>query len=179
MLEEIKIKTGEIVSSSSEAGKVIDNFYCYIACSLKNKNLDAIDAKVGTNIKIRLSNAQEITSTIEYMTKESDDESLVVLKINKSIEELINYRKISLEILWWSETGLKVPVEAIHYENDLPYVIRKRVGYTDNIYVKILKKNEKYAIIKNFTYDELKEKGFDAEKLNNRKTISLYDELEI
>ena len=179
MLEDLKLKTGEIVSSSSEAGKIIDNFYCYIACILKKENLDAVEAKVGKTIKIRLSNSQEILSYIEYIADENEDESLVVLKIDKAIEELINYRKISLDILWWSESGLKVPNDAIKYEDNIAYVVRKRVGYTDNIYVKILKQNDKYSIIENYTYEELKAEGLSEDKLNNRKTISLYDELEL
>ena len=179
MLEDLKLKTGEIVSTSNEAGKVIDNFYCYIACMLDNKNLDAIDAKVGSTIKIKLSNSQEIQSKIEYIAKEDEDESLVVLKVDKNISELINYRKISIDILWWSESGLKVPNNAIKYEDDLAYVIRKRVGYTDKIYVIVLKQNDKYSIIENYSYEELKEKGISKELLENRKIISIYDELTI
>ena len=180
MLNDLKLKTGEIVSSSSEAGKVIDNFYCYIVCFLKNENLEAIQAKVGTTIKIRLSNAQEVKGSIEYIAQEDNNESLVALKIDKNIQELINYRKISLDIIWWSEAGLKVPINAIKYdENGIAYVVRKRIGYKDDIYVNILKENDKYAIIENYTYDQLKEKGLSDEKLKNRRTISLYDELEI
>lgn len=179
MLNDLKLKTGEIVSSSNEEGKVIDNFYCYIACILDNENLKTIDAKVGRTIKIRLLNSQEIQSKIEYIAQEDDDESLVVLKVDKSINELINYRKISMDILWWSESGLKLPNSAIKYEGDLAYVIRKRVGYTDKIYIKILKQNDKYSVIENYSYEELKEKGIDKEQLENRKTISLYDELAI
>lgn len=179
MLNDLKLKTGEIVSSSNEEGKVIDNFYCYIACILDNENLKTIDAKVGRTIKIRLLNSQEIQSKIEYIAQEDDDESLVVLKVDKSINELINYRKISMDILWWSESGLKLPNSAIKYEGDLAYVIRKRAGYTDKIYIKILKQNDKYSVIENYSYEELKEKGIDKEQLENRKTISLYDELAI
>lgn len=180
MLESQKLKTGEIVSTSDEAGKVIDNFYCYIACVLKNESLNAIDAKVGSKIKIRLSTSQEVTTQIEYIAKENEEESLIVLKLDKYIEDLINYRKISLDVIWWSETGLKIPNEAIKYDDQgLTYVIRKRVGYTDNIFVKILKQSEKYSIIENYTYQELKEIGASEDKLKNRKTISLYDELEI
>lgn len=180
MLQNFKLKTGEIVSTSQESGKVIDNFYCYIACILKNESLNSVEAKVGTSIKIRLSNSEEITSKIEYISQEDENESLVVLKIDKYVEELINYRKISLDILWWSESGLKIPNDAIKYESeDLAYIVRKRVGYTDNIYIKILKQNDKYSIIENYTTTELKEKGVSEEKIKNRRTISLYDELEI
>ena len=179
-LEKLKLKTGEIVSTSEESGKIIDNFYCYIACILKNENINAANAKVGSNVKIRLSNAKEISSTIEYIAQESEEESLVVLKIEKCVEELINYRKISLDIIWWSESGLKIPNAAIKYESeDLAYITRKRVGYTDNIYIKILKQSDKYSIIENYTIAELREKGITEEVIQNRRTISLYDELEI
>lgn len=180
MLEELKLKTGEIVSTSDESGKIIDNFYAYIACILKNENIEAAGVKVDSSLKIRLSNSKECTATIEYIAQENEDESLVVLKITECVEELINYRKISLDILWWSESGLKVPNSAIKYESDdLAYITRKRVGYTDDIYVKILKQNDKYSIIENYTNTELKEKGVSEEKRKNRRTISLYDEIEI
>lgn len=180
MLEGLKLKTGEIVSTSDESGKIIDNFYAYIACILKNENIEAAGVKVGSSLKIRLSNSKECTATIQYIAQENEDESLVVLKITECVEELINYRKISLDILWWSESGLKVPNSAIKYESDdLAYITRKRVGYTDDIYVKILKQNDKYSIIENYTNTELKEKGVSEEKRKNRRTISLYDEIEI
>ena len=180
MLEGLKLKTGEIVSTSDESGKIIDNFYAYIACILKNENIEAAGVKVDSSLKIRLSNSKECTATIEYIAQENEDESLVVLKITECVEELINYRKISLDILWWSESGLKVPNSAIKYESDdLAYITRKRVGYTDDIYVKILKQNDKYSIIENYTNTELKEKGVSEEKRKNRRTISLYDEIEI
>lgn len=180
MLEGLKLKTGEIVSTSDESGKIIDNFYAYIACILKNENIEAAGVKVDSSLKIRLSNSKECTATIEYIAQENEDESLVVLKITQCVEELINYRKISLDILWWSESGLKVPNSAIKYESDdLAYITRKRVGYTDDIYVKILKQNDKYSIIENYTNTELKEKGVSEEKGKNRRTVSLYDEIEI
>lgn len=179
MLKELKLKTGELVATNEESGKIIDNFYCEIACVLKNENLEAADIKVNSNLKIRLSNSTELTAKVEYMVQEDENESIVVLKIDKCVEDLINYRKISFDIIWWSESGLKVPNSAIKYEDDIAYIVRKRVGYTDNIYVKVLKQNENYSIIENYTRDELIEKGISKEKLTNRKTISLYDELEI
>jgi putative membrane fusion protein len=180
MLEELKLKTGQIVSTSNECGKIINNFYCYIACVLKNENLELVNAKVGSSLKIRLSSSDECTATIEQISQEDDEESLVILKIYNCVEELINYRKISLDIIWWSESGLKVPNTAIKYETeDLAYIVRKRVGYTDNIYIKILKQNDTYAIIKNYTETELKELGVSEDKIKSRRTISLYDELEI
>ena len=181
VLEELNLKTGQIVSTSEECGKIIDNFSCYIACILKNENLEEKDAKVGDTLTLRLSNSKEVKSEIIYISKESEKEDLVIFKLEQYVEELINYRKISFDIIWWNETGLKVPNEALKTEKeDLYYVIRKRAGYTDKIYVKVLKKGEKYSIIENYeSEEELLEKGISKEEVKNRKKITLYDEIQL
>lgn len=178
-LEDLKLKTGQIVSTSDESAKIIDNFSCYIACVLKHKNLEEKDAKVGNKLTIRLSNQEQLEAEIAYISKESEEEDLVVFKLDRCVEELINYRKISFDIIWWNATGWKVPNEAIKQEkDDLYYVIRKKIGYTDKIYIKILKQSEKYAIIENYdSGQELLDKGVSKEEVENRKKISLYDEI--
>lgn len=181
MLEDLNLKTGEIVSTSEESGKIIDNFYCYIACIIGDENLELTGTEVGDKLKLRLSNSREVDAKISYISKESDTEDLVIFKIDKYVEELINYRKISFDIIWWDVNGLKISNDALHYENEnLAYVIRKRVGYTDKIYVEILKQNDQYSIIKNYENSaELLEKGISTEEIKNRKKISLYDEIQI
>lgn len=181
MLEDLNLKTGQIISTSEEAGKIIDNFSCYIACILKEENLQEKEAKVGDKLKIRLSNAQEVEAKIVYISKESQEEDLVVFKLERYVEELINYRKISFDIIWWNESGLKVANDAIKQENeDLSYVVRRRVGFTDKIYVKVLKQGEKYSIIENYDRDkELEEKGAPKEEINGRKKIAIYDEIQL
>ena len=170
-----------IISAKKESGKIIDNFSCYIACVLKSKNLEEKNANVGDSINIRLSNRKEVKAKIEYISKESDTEDLVVFKLENYTEELINYRKISFDIIWWDVSGWKVPNSAIKYETeDLAYVICKRAGYTDKVYVQILKSGDKYSIIKNYeTSNELIEKGVSENFVKNRKKISLYDEIQL
>lgn len=104
---------------------------------------------------------------------------MLVFRINKSVEDLIAYRKISLDIVWWSYSGLKVPNSAIIEEDDLTYVIRNRTGYKDKILVKVKKKNKNYSIISNYTSEELRELGWKQDEISTRKVISLYDEVTI
>lgn len=181
MLEGLELKTGQIVSTNEESGKIIDNFYCYIATILKNDILESERVKVGNTVKIRLSNSKEVETEITYISKENEEESLVIFKLEKYVEELINYRKISFDIIWWSVTGLKIPNEAIQYENeDLAYIIKKGVGYIDKIYVKVLKQSEKYSIIENYDdSEELIQKGVSEKEVKNRKKISMYDEIQL
>lgn len=181
MLENLHLKTGQIISTSEESGKIIDNFCCYIACVLKDENLQEKGANVGDTINIRLSNRKEVKATIEYISKENSEEDLVVFKLENYTEELINYRKISFDIIWWDVSGWKVPNNAIKYEKeDLAYVVCKRAGYTDKVYVQVLKQGDKYSIIKNYdSGDELLEKGVSNDVVKNRKKVALYDEIQL
>lgn len=43
-LESYDLKTGQMVSTSSEAGKIVDNYYCYIVTFLNS--VEAYNAKV-------------------------------------------------------------------------------------------------------------------------------------
>ena len=95
----------------------------------------------------------------------------------RAIEELTSYRKISFDIIWWSASGLKVPNTAIVYENDIACVVRQRAGYLEKVYVKILKQNDKYSIVSNYSSDELESLGFDLKQMGTKKSINMYDEV--
>ena len=123
--------------------------------------------------------ATEINSEVEFVRQEENGKTMIVFKINKGVEKLISYRKISLDVIWWSFSGLKIPNSAIIHEGDLTYVIRNRTGYKDKILVKILKQNEGYAIIRNYTTSELKELGYKQEEIISMKSIGLYDQIEV
>ena len=102
---------------------------------------------------------------------------MLILKIEKGVEELISYRKILFDLIWWSETGLKVPNQAIVKENDLAYVVRNRAGYLNKLLVKVKREGEKYSIVEPYDTDELKELGFSNEEIISYRKISLYDEV--
>lgn len=170
-LENLNLKTGQIIATSEEAGKIINNFRCYIAILLSSEN--AKEATVGDNVMLRLASSKEVEATIEYIAKEGESQ-LIVFSVEEQVEELINYRKISVDVVWWSYTGLKIPNSAIVYENDLAYVVRNRLGYLDKLLVKIKKQNEKYALVTSYEPQELKELGISY---SSTKKISLYDEI--
>lgn len=76
-----------------------------------------------------------------------------------------------------AQVGLKVPNSSIYYENDLACVVRDRAGYLEKIYVKVLKQNDRYSIVSNYSSKELEELGYDSNFISNKKSISLYDEI--
>lgn len=173
-LESFNLKTGKIISTSEECGKIVNNFECYIASVIRKR--EDQEMKVGTKAKIRLSSGQELDTEVSYVSEENN-EMVVIFKLNELPEELINYRKISFDIVWWSYSGLKVPNQAIAQENDKNYVVRNRTGYLSKLLVKVLKQNEKYSIVTTYTTDELKDMGYSNSEINSYKKITLYDEI--
>ena len=175
-LKDLNLTTGQIVGKSTNKAKVINNFECYIAVGFDKKDVEAISE--GKKAKIRLSSQEEITAQV-YKIKEEGNQALVIFKITDDVEKLINYRKISLDVIWWNYTGLRVPKSAILYENGLSYVYRKKNGNLEKLLVKILKENDNYCIIDNYDTEELIEQGLSTEQIKNMSTIKLYDEIVI
>ena len=174
-LEKLDLKTGQIVTSSGEMGKVINNYQCYIATILDSK--EAKEAKVGKKVTLRLSTQDEINAKISYISKQEDNSYLIVFEINECVEKLIDYRKISFDVIWWKFEGLKVPKSAICYDNGLSYVVRNRVGYHNKILVEILKESENYCIVDNYKEADLKKLGYSGEEIYSMKKISIYDQI--
>ena len=174
-LESLNLQTGKVIATSNECGKIIDNFSCYIVTTSKSEN--AKQAKVGDKVKVRLSNNEEISAEIVNIANDSEDETLIMLEINKQIEELVKYRKISFNLIWWDAKGLKVPNQAIVKIDDLNYVVRSRAGYLSKILVKVTRVGENYSIVEPYESEELKDLGYSNEEIAGYKKISLYDEI--
>lgn len=180
-LNNLNLKTGKIVATSDECGKIIDNFSCYIVTTSSTEQ--AQTAKIGDKVKVRISINSEIDAKITNIKQEDNGKYLLILEINKGITELSNYRKISFDLIWLSYSGFKVPNQAIVEKDGLTYVVRKRAGYETKVLVKISQinekdvKNEKYTIIRNYKSDELQELGWTTKEINSYKGISLYDEI--
>ena len=135
-----------------------------------------MNAKVGDKVKIRYDTENSISSEIVYI-KEDDDCRIIVFKIKDLPEKLINYRKISVDVIWWEYSGLKVPNSAIITEGEKSYVERNRAGYKAKVLVKILKQNDAYSIVDNYTTQELQEMGYSYAEISNMYSIKRYDKI--
>lgn len=170
-LNKLDLKTGKIVSTNNECAKIIDNFGCYIVTFLDSN--DSKDAEEGKNVTLTLSGGNELQAKVDYVQSKDENKTMVIFKLDTLTEEMISYRKISFNITWWKSKGLKVQNSSIVEDSDgLKYVIRKKSGNYTKVLIKVLKKNEKYAIISEYKSDELKKLGFETSK--NTK-ISIYD----
>ena len=175
LLESYNLKTGQMISTSKEAGKIVNNYECYVVVFLESN--EAREANVGDSLTLRLSDTTEVDAEISYKREENSGKIMLIFKINKNVEELIAYRKISIDVIWWSYSGLKVPNSALIQDGELYYVIRNRTGYTDKILVKVLKQNQDYSIIENYETEELLDLGYTKDEISSMKSIGLYDEV--
>ena len=170
-LDELDVKTGKIVASSTESAKVINNFECYLAAVLNSD--PAKQAEVGKSVIITLSSGQELDATIEYIKEQEDGKRLIIFKLTTLTDELISYRKRAFNITWWSVTGIKVPNDAIiEDEKQQKYVLKKTLTGTTKTYIKVLKENSQYSIISSYSPEDLKTLGMDISSYNG---INVYD----
>lgn len=174
-LNKLNTKSSSIISTNTEKGKIVNNFECYIACPMDTEK--ASTAQIGDKVILRLTKSKEVPATIEYIKCEDDDKRVIVFKVTDEVEELISYREIYVDVIWWSYTGLKVSNSSIFDENDISYVQRNKAGYNEKIYVKVLRQNDTYSIVQNYKDEELIELGFDEEYIQNRVKLNIYDEI--
>ncbi|MCX4303915.1 MAG: hypothetical protein K1W33_03600 [Clostridia bacterium] len=175
-LDSYDVKTGATVPQSNEKGKVVNNFVCYLASCMKTEKADS--AKIGDKVTIRLSNTKKIPAEIVYIGQEEDGSKILVFKFKDQIEELIEYRKISFDIIWWEYSGFKISNTAITTdENDLSYINKQSVEFSEKILIKVLRQNETFSIVTNYSDEELKELGFTDEEISDMVDLKLHDEI--
>lgn len=175
-LDSYDLKVGAVIPQNNKKGKVINNFVCYIAACIDTEKAEG--AKINDTVYLRLSNAAEIEAKIVYIVEEQDGSRILVFEIKDEIEELIDYRKISFDIIWWKFSGYKISNSAIITDdNDLSYIERNKAGYTEKTLIKVLRQNDTYSIVRNYTEEELKEMGYSDDDISDMKSLKLHDEI--
>lgn len=174
MLNKLDLKPGKVISTSNQRVKLVNNFYCLIAT--QSSSNEAKNAKVGDKVNIKLSTGDEVKATIEHINDE-ENSRILIFRIIQNVEQLVSFRKISMDIIWWSASGLKIPNSSIIYKEGLSYILKKENNKDKEVLVKIIKENDEYSIVKNYNTDELVELGFDEETIRNLNKIEEYDNI--
>ena len=175
-LNDLDLKTEQVIATSNDSGKVIDNFKCYIAITMDSEQ--AMSAEVGDSVKLRVFDKKEIDSTIKQINEEYDKRT-IIFETNQMTDDLISHRKIEVNVIWWSASGLKIPNQALIEENGLYYVMRNKAGTQSKILVKIKAQTDKSSIITTYSTEELQKIGYDEEDIKKYKKINNYDEIMI
>lgn len=177
LLDSFELKVGASIPLSNEKGKIVDNFACYIAVPINTEK--AMNAKIGDVVTLRLPTSDEVKAEIVYIKEENN--RILVFKIKENVADLLEYRKISFDIIWWKYTGWKVSnsciLETTKNDNEVSYVEENRAGYVEKIPIKVLRQNENYSIVRNYEKEELRELGYTEDEISNMLEINLYDEI--
>lgn len=144
--------------------KVIDSMKCYIAISAKADKARMF--KVGTEAKVRIYDiGKEIKGKVEHISVEDGGTVIIVVEIDRCIDETAGLRKANIDLIRNSYEGLKIPVRSlkdIDMGNKKARVVLVKANYASIRDVKIGAVNDEYAIIK----------SADG---SGKKGISLYD----
>ena len=187
MLNDIKYNVDQVIPINQKEIKIVNNFYAYLiiaSTSDECKRLMLNDTvKFTTN-----SNLKSLSKgVVEYIINDGDTR-YIFIKTQDDIEKLTQYRKLSVNLVWWNYQGIKVPNEAIYEDtitDDLGNVIAKvnaidiqsNAGYTRKVWVKVENSAGGNSIIDNYNNDELKELGLTDELLEDRNKFNLYDKV--
>lgn len=174
-LQDLDLKVGKAIASSDVTAKIVNNYNNYIV--FNSNSQEAKNAKVNDKVNIKVQNDEAIVAKIQNIIEEDDGSRTIAISVEKNIEELLSYRRISLDIIWWSASGYRVPNSAIKEIDNVTYVVRNRNGYLNKMAVKVLKKGEDYSIVDSYSRDELLNLGVSSKEISDLKTLTLYDEI--
>lgn len=175
VISEVDIKSGNIVSTVENNVKIVDGFKTYLVCVLENKNTK--DRNVGDTVGIRIGSHEEIDGEIVYMKKISEEENILVFKVDRLYDVLSQYRKVNISIVWWSQEGLKINNNAlVKAQNGLYFAKKDKGGYSEIIPVKVIRKTDEYSLIESYTKADYEKAGI---KMDYAPSVVEYDEISI
>ncbi len=163
--------------TNSEFGiKIIDNFEAYLLVKTTSGANDEY-IKEGKKYKIRIADLenQTITATLVKNVKEGEY-NYSLFKMNNEIDSLVDYRKLSCEIVWKTDSGMALPLNAIYEDEVKHYKYVLMVFGTEYVKVpiNIICQSDSIAIVENVEKDKYEEYGLDSSF-----KLELYDELVI
>lgn len=159
------------ISISNDKIKIVNNYEAYLIAKVSKDNFNYM--KANKTYSVRLMGDETYTFEVTlYNINEVENGYDVIFKIKNGIEHLIGEREVEIEIVWWNSNGLFVSNDALKVENNINYVKVIKYGNYVDVPVKIIKQNEKYSIIDNYTTKEIKDLALDRKYL-----VKVYDNL--
>ena len=164
-------------NTNNEFGiKIIDNFGAYFLVKTPSGKYDKY-IKEGKSYNIRVSDFENLVLTATLIKNINDSGyNYSLFEIHNEIDSLVDYRKLSCEIVWNTIEGMAVPLNAIYTDevNNYPYVLM--VYGTDYVKVpiNIVSKSDSIALVEN-----VDKEVYEKYNLDTTFILELYDELVI
>lgn len=129
-------------------GKVVTGIEWYFAAIMNTS--DAERLSVGESCKIEFTNnfSETITMTVEYISSDENGNTAVIFSSNKYVSDIASLRELSGNIMFDSYTGIAVPKNAVHYDEDDNAFVYVLVGLqARSADIEILDEFEDYYVV--------------------------------
>jgi putative membrane fusion protein len=155
--------------------KIIRDIDCYLVFVLDEKSAAAY--KVDDIIRIRINDINKvIDGTVDYKSEKLDGKYVVSVKIDKGISDTVSLRKINIDLIKRSYSGLKVPLSSlrnIDTTNMNAELVLAKGSYASVRKVHIAGQNADSAIIEKIQPD--KDKGGNESTGSQSKQTAAVD----
>ena len=156
--------------------KIVNNFNAYLLVKTpKGENDEYI--KEGRTYNIRVADLENTTLKVRLTKNIAEgDYNYSIFEIQNEIDSLVDYRKLSCEVIWNTISGMAVPLNAIYHDDAQNYDYVLMVYGTDykRVAVNIKRKSDSIAIVENVDKNTAESYGLDTSFV-----LEMYDELVI
>ena len=156
--------------------KIVNNFNAYLLVKTpKGENDEYI--KEGRTYNIRVADLENTTLKVRLTKNIAEgDYNYSIFEIQNEIDSLVDYRKLSCEVIWNTISGMAVPLNAIYHDDAQNYDYVLMVYGTDykRVAVNIKRKSDSIAIVENVDKSTAESYGLDTSFV-----LEMYDELVI
>ena len=156
--------------------KIVNNFNAYLLVKTpKGENDEYI--KEGKTYNIRVADLENTTLKVRLTKNIAEgDYNYSIFEIQNEIDSLVDYRKLSCEVIWNTISGMAVPLNAIYHDDAQNYDYVLMVYGTDykRVAVNIKRKSDSIAIVENVDKSTAESYGLDTSFV-----LEMYDELVI
>lgn len=141
--------TNKTVIEGDSVCKVVNNHQWYIVCSVGAERVE--DTKLNSNVTMRFDEIPgvDVTGKIIHMSEVQDGKCIVVIESSQYVESAYSMRSSSMELIFKSYSGYKLPIYAIRNQDGQQGVIAKR-NNVENFYpceILYTNKEAEYVII--------------------------------
>ena len=135
VFDSIEIKMGATIPLNNNNCKIINNFDCYIATFMNTEKANT--ANVGDEVTLRLTTGNILPAKIVYLGESTKDGRVIVFEIREGIDNLIEFRKISMDVIWWDYSGYKVSNSVLISRDGKNYVQKYKTTSSEIILVNL------------------------------------------
>ncbi|MCC8159911.1 MAG: hypothetical protein LIO53_01085 [Oscillospiraceae bacterium] len=106
------------VDAGGEICKVVNNHMWYVMMNIPVDSIE--DYEQGDSVKMRFNNMADavLKGTIYNISDEQNGRAVVTVKFTTYLESAFSYRMVDVDLIFESYDGYKVPIQAIHTDDD-------------------------------------------------------------